>query len=422
METQDYYNLRDYLSQQKFPYNFTKTEQERLKSKSKFFGINNHLLYKKDRRKKTRGKLLRVLQKHEIEPVLFMLHNHPMGGHLGVDIVFNKVREIYYWPQMYNNIKEYIRACDSCQRRGKKRSPEPLQPIPVGNPFYRVGIDIVGPLPLTANSNKYIIVATDYLTKWPEARAVSEATAQQVANFIHEDIICRHGCPQIILTDRGTHFRNQLVEKLLQKFEIKHLYSTPYHPATNGLVERFNRTLVESLAKTSENAEEWDKHIPSVLFAYRTAKQATTKIEPFYLVYGRTANFPTKEGIEYQEGNLLDRLYTLVNDLSEERGQAQIRIKRQQSKQKERHDRKITSVKTYEIGDKVLVYDAAKQSSHTGKLNPKWKGPYYIHDTPNKGVYKLRTLEGKVIQAPINGSLLKRYYERTTWVPQIIIT
>ena len=208
----------------------------------------------------------------------------------------------------------------------------------------------------------------------------------------------------------------------MEKYNIKHLYSIPYHPATNGLVERFNRTLCESLAKTTVNNDEWDKNIPSVLFGYRTARQATTKIEPFYLVYGRTANYPFKKGLEIVETNLLTRLFTLVNELPTIRGQTQIRIKKQQLKQKEYHDRRIVTPITYEIGDKVLLYEAAKQTSHTGKLDPKWKGPYYIHDLIYSGVYKLRTLDGKVLRAPFNGSLLKRYYEKTNWIPQITIT
>src|SRR5919109_4402181 len=276
MDFLEYRKIKQYLTNQFKTTN--QKEQQRIKSKSKFFELKDNLLYKRDRRKKTRGQLLRVLLQHEIEPVLFMMHNHPLGGHLGVDIVFNKIRNLYYWPQMYEDIKAYIQACDSCQRRGRRRNKEPLQPIPVGDPFYQIGIDIVGPLPKTKQGNKYIVVATDYLTKWPEAKALTEATALQVANFIYDDIICRHGCPQLILSDRGTHFRNQLIEKLLDKFRIKHLFSTLYHPATNGLVEQFNRTLCESLAKTTSN-NEWDIHIPSVLFAYRTAKQTTTKLE-----------------------------------------------------------------------------------------------------------------------------------------------
>ena len=106
----------------------------------------------------------------------------------------------------------------------------------------------------------------------------------------------------------------------MEKFKIRHLYSSPYHPETNGLTERFNKTLCESLAKTTVIATDWDINVPSVLFAYRTAKQATTKIEPFYLVYGHTARFPTIEGIEYTEKNLLFHLYILVNKLPKDRG------------------------------------------------------------------------------------------------------
>ncbi|RHZ70342.1 hypothetical protein Glove_272g11 [Diversispora epigaea] len=145
------------------------------------------------------------------------------------------------------------------------------------------------------------------------------------------------------------------------------------------MIERFNRILVDSLSKVSEDVTDWDKHIPSVLFAYRTAKQATTKIELFYLVYGRATQFPKKEGLELDENNLLTRLFTLVDNLPKVQGQTQLLIAKQQQKQKEE----------YQIGNKVLMYEAAKQTSHTGKLEPKWKGPYYIHYTCLQGQTQL---------------------------------
>ena len=156
-----------------------------------------------------------------------MFHNDPTAGHFAVDIMFDKIKSRYYWPQMYENIREYIKSCDSCQRRGKYKRNEPLHPIPVHSPFYQIGIDFVGPLPKTKNGNKYIITAMDYLTKWPEAKAIPEATAEQTAIFIYEEIICRHGCSTKILSDRGSHFKNQMIEKLMEKFQIKHLFSTP---------------------------------------------------------------------------------------------------------------------------------------------------------------------------------------------------
>jgi Integrase zinc binding domain/Integrase core domain len=421
MELQHYYQLRNYLQHNKFPNEFNQTQQKQLQSQSKFFEIKNNILYKKDRRRKTRNQLLKVIQKHEIEPILYLLHNHPTGAHLGVDKVFEKARNKYYWPQMFENIKNYIRSCDRCQRRGKYRTPGPLHPIPVGEPFSKIGIDIVGPLPLTTKKNRYIVVATDYFTKWPEAEAISEATGKRVSEFIYQTIICRHGCPKQILSDRGTHFRNEIVDSLLKKFEIQHLLSTPYHPQTNGLVERFNRTLCESLAKLTEGQEDWDHHISPVLFAYRTAKQSSTKITPFYLVYGRNPQVPPVDMDEIINENILSRLFTLTEDLPQERETAKRNILKSQRKQKEYHDQKKKLAQTFKISDKVLMYDAARDKHFTGKLKPKWKGPYYIHDTLKNGAYKLRTMDGKVLAAPINIQLLKKYHDRETWEPQILL-
>ena len=99
---------------------------------------------------------------------------------------------------MFEDIRSYVQSYDSCQRRGKSQDRQLLNPIPIQRPFYQIGIDFVGPLPRTKRGKKYIIVAMDYLTKWPEAQAVSEATADVTAQFIYERIICQHGCPQII--------------------------------------------------------------------------------------------------------------------------------------------------------------------------------------------------------------------------------
>ena len=102
-----------------------------------------------------------------------------------MDKVFGKLRNQYYWFQMFEDMKQYIKTCDQCQRRGKFRTPGPLHPITVGDPFSKINIDIVSPLPITSKGNKYIIVATDYFTKWPEAEAVFHITGQRVADFIY---------------------------------------------------------------------------------------------------------------------------------------------------------------------------------------------------------------------------------------------
>ena len=365
-------------------------------------------------------KELKVIRRFELEPILFMVHDDPTAGHFNFKTMNEKLKERYYWPKMNKDIEDYAKSCERCQRRGKEKNKGKLNSIEIKEPFYQIGIDIVGPLPLTERKNKYIVVAIDYFTKYPEAKAIPEATAKEVSEFIYEDIICRHGCPQKILSDRGRHFNNQVIENLTKKFNIKHHFSTPYHPQTNGLVERFNGTLCESLAKLSEKEEEWDKYIAPALFAYRTRKQNSTKIPPFYLTYGRKARLPMEEE-QIREITLVERIEHLIENLPKKRNEAKQNNKKAQEKQKEYHDKKIKKTQYFKIGDKVLYYNAAKEKQWSGKLADKWKGPYYIHEVLLKGSYRLKEIEGQLLKTPVNGIHLKKYKDRQNYVPYVVI-
>ena len=408
MDNQHYNELYEYISTQQIPSYFSKQQKQQLQKQAKNYIVENDLLYKMD--KNDMEKLYRVIQKEELPALLYMMHNDPTSGHFAIDAMFNKIKARYYWPQYYEDIKRYVESCDACQRRGRSKKNNLLHPIPVHSPFYQIGIDFVGPLPRTRRGKKYIIVAMDYLTKWPEARAVSEATADVTAQFLYEQIICQHGCPQIILSDRGTHFNNNTIKALMEKFQVNHLLSTPYHPQTNGLVERFNRTLCESLARLSLKNNDWDLYIAPTLFTYRTTKHATTKIEPFFLVYGRDAKLPVDplevESLQVEN----DRLLTIIDDLPRIRKQVKFKISQAQTKQKDRHDKEIRSHQIFQVGDQVLYFNVTLDHSHSGKFNPKWKGPFIIHQVLPHGAYKLATKEGQMLSAPINGNLLKSYF------------
>jgi transposase InsO family protein len=133
----------------------------------------------------------------------------------------------------------------------------------------------------------------DYFTKWPLARAVTNQNAATVADFIFQEIICQFGCPKKIQTDNGTPFRNQWIPELTKRFGFRHLFVTAYHPQSNGLVERFNRTLGTALAKYAHNDKtSWDKHLHGVLYAYRTTRQSSTRFSPFQLTYGLPGRLP----------------------------------------------------------------------------------------------------------------------------------
>ncbi|GBC06766.1 hypothetical protein RclHR1_07020009 [Rhizophagus clarus] len=407
MDSNTYYSLIQFLTTLLLPVHLSKEQQAAIKRKSRYFVVIDEQLYKKNKSNPNRP--LKVVKQDEIDDVLHHMHSDPLAGHFSLDETYRKIKIRYYWPQMFEDVRNYVKTCDECQRRGKNRRAEPLHPIKIGQPFDRVGMDIVGPLPQTKDGNKYIVVATEYLTKWPEARAIPDAKATSVVSFFYEDIICRHGCPKEILTDRGTHFVNDMLNSLCDKFGVKHRLSTAYHPQTNGLVERFNRTLCETLAKfANENKNDWDLYVSTALFAYRTRKHNTTRHEPFYLMYGRETILPIEFkvatsamlniGNDEQE-DLLNRVRMISGRMAEERLVTQDRIYDQQQRQKQKYGKNIKE-QYYKIGDLVLLYKSHLRERK--KLEERWTGPYYIYEVRENGVYKLRTMEGKILKVPVN--------------------
>ena len=400
------------------PTNLNNEQRAAIKRKARYFIILNDQLYKKNKNNPNRP--IKVVKESEVEDVLYHTHSDPLAGHFSIEETYRRIKIRYYWPQMYNDVRRYVQTCDECQRRGKNRRIEPLHPIKVGQPFDRLGMDIVGPLPRSKNGNAYIMVATEYLTKWPEARAIPNAKASLVVLFFYEDIICRHGCPKEILTDRGTHFVNEMLDSLCENLGVKHKLSTAYHPQTNGLVERFNRTLCEALAKyINEHKDDWDLYISSVLFAYRTKRHSTTRHELFYLMYGRDAVLPVEFAIstsqnecptEHCSDDLLDRVHTLTGKVIGDRLETQDVIHKAQEKQILRHDDNLREVVRFKIGDSVLLYQSQLRGKK--KLEDRWKGPYFIHEVLENGAYKLRTTEDKILKVPVNAERLKPYHQR----------
>ena len=127
---------------------------------------------------------------------------------------------------MVKDVNQYIVAYYQCQMKKSMQKINELHLIPLSRLFDRWGVDVVGLLPLTPKGNQYIIVAVEYLSKWQEAKVVTEANALSISNFLYQNIICRFGCFTHLHTDRGTEFVNKIVEKLTEK--LKHHRSTPY--------------------------------------------------------------------------------------------------------------------------------------------------------------------------------------------------
>ena len=212
-----------------------------------------------------------------------------MSGHLGRDKTTQRIPRRFYWPTVFKDVKEYCQSCPECQltsSRGRNRVP--MLPLPiVEEPFSRIAMDVVGPLPKTGQGHHYILVVCDYSIHYPEAIPLRKFTAPAIAEQLVE-LFTQHGIPREILTDQGTNFTSQLLQELYKMLGVRPICTTPYHPQTDGLVEHFNQMLKQMLRRliTGEGWN-WNKLLPYVLFAYREVPQASTGFSPFKLLYGR---------------------------------------------------------------------------------------------------------------------------------------
>ena len=201
---------------------------------------------------------------------------------------------------MRADIEKWCRSCLVCATRhvGHRVVP-PLALIPVGGLFDRVhniGVDVVQ-LPKTRSGKQYAVVFIDYMTmKWPEVFATSNQSAYTIAKLLVEKIESRHEIPSQLLSDHGGAFLSKLLQEITALLGFHKVNTSAYHPQTDDLVERYNRTLIDMLAKTAEqNGKNWDEKLPFVLFVYRTAAQESTGESPFQLLYDHDPKLPTKD-------------------------------------------------------------------------------------------------------------------------------
>ena len=232
------------------------------------FKEENGLLWRKVLNKLHQSSLQLVIPEPYISGILRLAHK---PGHLGRKNTIAQLSEHFYWPGFSKDVKNVCDSCFDCQKVGRQRkSVAPLQTLPIiDTPFSRIAMDFVGPLPRTKQGKRYIIVLMDYATRWPEAKAVSAPTSRAAVDVIL-DICNRFGVPKEILTDTGSHFVNVMLRNVYKRLRIHHITTTPYHPQTDGMVERYNGTLKSMLKRSLSTFHgQWDQALPFVLGEYR---------------------------------------------------------------------------------------------------------------------------------------------------------
>ncbi|MCO5560551.1 hypothetical protein L7F22_014166 [Adiantum nelumboides] len=256
----------------------------------------------------------------------------------------------------HSDALEYVHRCDECQRYKAwiRRDEMPLRPMMGARAFAKWDIDFVGPIdPLAHKMHAhYIIVVTDYVTKWTEAKATQKNDDHTTAKFLYEYIFTTYGLPIEIVSDRGKHFLNKTIEYLLDEFMVIHKKSVPYHPQANGQAKSTNKILGSILTKiVSAKRSDWELKLPAALWAYRVAYKIAIGTTPFNMVYGLDAILPMEflipilrvaKSLEWTGHELSERLDEL-EQLDETRLAAVHGMYALKRRQKKFHDSHITT-------------------------------------------------------------------------------
>ncbi|KAM7303540.1 DDE-type integrase/transposase/recombinase [Ixodes scapularis] len=316
------------------------------------------------------------------EEIFQACHDDPTSGHLGYSRTLARIREKYYWPKLPKTVHFYTRSCHECQRR-KKPPTKPaglLHPIaPPTVPFQQIGMDLLGPFPPSTQGNRWIIVATDYLTRYAETKALPVGTAVEVAKFFIESIVLRHGAPEVLISDRGSSFMAQLTQEILRLSHTSHRRTTAYHPQTNGLTERLNKTIADMISMYVDvEHKTWDEVLPYVTFAYNTAVQETTGVTPFQLVHGRKVTTMLDAMLPHEpavDGS--DDAQVVAQRAEEVRQLARLRIQAQQRVDTGRYNLRRRDVH-FQPGDRVWVWTPIRRRGLSEKLLKRYFGPYKV--------------------------------------------
>ena len=419
MDQELYYGLLRTLATGEIPSTLTETKKTEVEKNINLYTYQGTQLFRKGDRQGTHGGRQHrdpreVIPKHRKTKLLKQIHDHPLGGHQGQENTYQRTSELYFWPGMRRDIVNYVRTCDVCQKRERKRGEAPLEPIKKpSTPFYHIGIDVMGPLPRSWTGKRYVIVAIDHFTKWVEAQSLETADAQSVLAFVYEEVICRHGVPQRITSDRGSEFVNELIKALTRVYKIHHIKTTAYHPQGNGQTERVNSTLKDILSKiTPPKKGNWDHYLQSAVYATRVSVHESTKFSPAELLHGYKFRQPyDHRDQEVQEISPESYAHQEFARIQEIRAQASKFIEKAQDRQKAYHDQSKHLVEPLEIGDRVKLYRNIVEASFSAKLEPKWEGPYIIADKKNL-TYRLKNPDGSPIPNTFHRNRLKLYHDR----------
>ncbi len=339
---------------------------------------------------------------------------HDRNGHLGAEKVARIIGRHFVWPSMAKDISEHCRSCALCQVKSKhrpKRAPAIERPV-LAEPFESVAVDLVGPLPKGKGGCRYILTYVCLATKWPEAVALRSITAKSVMEGLWS-IFSRTSIPERVLSDQGGQFCGKVMGQLSEWLGIDKVRTSPYHPQTNGAVERMHGTMKGILGKCISDGLDWVEQLSFVMYVLRQMPHADSGYSPFDLVYGFRVRTPLDalyHGLyeaEIDKLNVCDWVMRMAERLERVRDSAALRVSKSRESRMQYLNRG-TKLREFKVGDLVLY----RVPGMTCKLADSWEGPYKIVERKGAVNYKIGKIGKERHSKVVHVNCLKEYKER----------
>ncbi len=339
---------------------------------------------------------------------------HDRNGHLSADKVAKMVSRYFIWPGMAREIIEYCRSCTVCQVKSKykpRRAPAVERPI-LAEPFESVAIDLVGPLPKGKGGNRYILTYVCLATRWPEAVPLRSITAKSVMDGLWS-IFSRTSIPEKILTDQGSQFMGRVMGQLCKQLGIEKVRTSPYHPETNGAVERLHGTMKGIFGKSIDDGLDWVGQLCFVLFVLRQMPHADSGYSPFDMVYGFRVRTPLDAlyhglyEVEAERLNVCEWVTKMAERLENIRDSAALRMAKGKESRLQ-YLNKGTKLREFKEGDLVLY----RVPGMTCKLSDSWQGPYKVVKRVGHVNYRIGRVGNEKHSKVVHVNCIKEYKER----------
>ena len=354
-------------------------------------------------------------------------HTHTTASHRGVKKTLSALQSRYYWPGLTSAVHRLVARCHVCGSKktwGKKRR-SPLKQYVVGAPMERIAIDILGPLPETPRKNKFILVVSDYFTKWTESYPLPNQEATTVAEKLVNEFICRFGVPRELHSDQGRNFESKVFAEICKLLDIEKTRTTPLHPQSDGQVQRFNRTVVEMLrGKIKEDQKDWDLQLPACMMAYRSAVHKSTDVSPNLSMLGREVEVPLDVMTETPPDATplkTDYAQAVQKRLASAHDLARRHLNKAAIRQKWNYDKRLAG-RSFTVGDSVWLHLVRRKKGRNAKLDCPWQGPYLVISVLSDVVYRIqksKNAKPKVVHSdrlkPYLGPPLEK------WIPKRLV-